>query len=384
VQRRCSRVFSLAAIAGAVWVSAAHAQEARFEPLFDGRSLAGWVEMGAPGAFAASSGELHLRAPQNHPNWLRTEREYENYVLRLEYLVTGWAEGGILLHAPLHGDLPATGYKLHVRHDQTPPALRSAGALYDLVPPLATANKGPKEWNALEVRMDWPSLRVTLNGVRIHDILLDATEELRWKPRRGYIGLEDLGFEVRYRNLAIQELPSTDVPWTPLFNGTDLKGWTPQGAARWAVEEGGIVGSSGDGFLVTDEAFEGFDFQVYFRSSRHANGGVYFRRGEGFPGYEVQIYNVPGATYPTGSIYAQVPAASMPCRDGEWCMMRIVSAGAHARVWVNGRLVAASWSLSRPDGGRIAFQNHSEGRIEYRDPRIRRVRPAPLPSRASP
>ncbi|CAN5822028.1 hypothetical protein BH24ACI4_BH24ACI4_11410 [soil metagenome] len=56
-----------------------------FEPLFDGHSLACWVEMGPSRAYTAADGVLRLEAPQNHPNWLRTEREFENFVLRLEY-----------------------------------------------------------------------------------------------------------------------------------------------------------------------------------------------------------------------------------------------------------------------------------------------------------
>lgn len=349
--------------------------EAPFTPLFDGRSLAGWVEMGPPGAFAAADGLLRIAAPQNHPSWLRTAREYENFVLRLEYMVTGWCESGIVLHAPLHGDLKQTGLRLHLRHDRSAATVRAAGAIYDLVPPLALANKGAKEWNTLEIRMDWPSLQVTLNDVRVQDLTLDGTEPLRARGRRGYIGFEDMGFEVQYRNVAIRELPATDRPWTRLFNGKDLTGWTTQGVAKWTVEEGTLAGSAGDGFLFTEQAFSAFEFQTYFRASRHANGGVNYRKTEGSNGQEIQIYNVPGSTYPTGSIYGRVPAdGPLPCRDEEWCLLRLVSDGGYTGVWVNGWKVAESWEMARPDTGRVGFQNHSQGRIEYREPRIRPLR----------
>jgi hypothetical protein len=345
-------------------------------PLFDGKTLGGWVEMGPPGAYVAADGVLHLKSPRNHPNWLRTDREYENFVLRLEYMLTGWYEGGVLLHAPLYGDQAGTGLKIHLRHDRSTATVRSAGAIYDLVPPLAQANKGAKEWNALEIRMNWPSLQVTLNGVLIQDLMLDSSDQLRARARRGYIGFEDIGFEAMYRNITISELPATDRPWTSLYNGTDLTGWTPQGAARWTVEGGHLVGSAGDGFLVTDGTFSAFEFQTYFRTSPHANGGIYFRRGDSSGGYEIQIYNVPGSTNPTGSIYGRVPAAMLRCRDGEWCQLRIVSDGAYAGVWVNGAKVAESWEMSRPDAGRIALQNHSDGRIEYVGTKVRPLRSA--------
>jgi hypothetical protein len=346
-------------------------------PLFDGKTLKGWVEMGPPGAYVAEDGVLHLKSAKSYPNWLRTDREYENFVLQLEYQVTGWYEGGILLHAPLYGDLTRIGLKLHLRHDRSAATVRAAGALYDLVPPLALANKGANEWNTLEIRMNWPSLRVTLNDVLIQDVMLDASDELRWRARRGYIGLEDIGFEVKYRNMGIRELPDTDVPWKSLFNKKDLTGWTSQGVARWVVEDGKIVGSAGDGFLSTDETFSAYEFQTFFRTTPHANGGIYARRGESSGGHEIQIYNVPGSTNPTGSLYSRVPADMLRCRDSEWCQIRVVSDAAYMGVWVNGWKVAESWEIARPDVGRIAFQNHSQGRIEYLDPKVRPLRRAP-------
>ncbi len=87
-------------------------------PLFNGKDLSGWVEEGASGAFIARDGELVLDSPKNYPSWLRSDKEYENFVLRLEYMVEGWTETGILLHAPLHGRASRAGMKVHLRHDQ--------------------------------------------------------------------------------------------------------------------------------------------------------------------------------------------------------------------------------------------------------------------------
>jgi hypothetical protein len=345
-----------------------------FKPLFNGTDLSGWIEMGKPGAFVADGGSLFLKTPQNHPDWLRTEKEYENFVLKLQYMVLDWCETGVFIHAPLYGDPIQSGLKLHLKHDRSAEEARSTGAIYDVVSPIAFANKGPNEWNSIEIYMDWPTLRVKLNDVVIQDLNMDLSDALRLRARRGFIGLEDLGFQVRYRNIEIRELPDKDRKWTSLFNGTDLKGWTRQGNAKWVVQDGKINGSNGDGFLLTEESFGSFEFQTYFRTSPHANGGIYFRRSGGFGGYEIQIYNVPGSTNPTGSIYGRVPAKPVPCRDGEWGQLRIVSDGAYTGVWVNGWKVAESYSMRQPDNGKLAFQNHSDGQVEYFDPKIRPLR----------
>ena len=192
-------------------------------------------------------GTLLLKTPQNYPNWLRTEKEYENFVLRLEYRMSGWCETGLFLHAPLYGDLAESGLRIHLRHDRTEEGSRSTGGIYDVAPPLTLANKPINEWNALEVHMDWPVLRVKLNDVLIQDVNLEASDALRGKARRGYIGLDDLNCRIRYRNLQIRELPNKDRKWTSLSNGKDLKGWTSEGKVQWVVEDGKIVGSNGDG-----------------------------------------------------------------------------------------------------------------------------------------
>jgi len=125
------------------------------------------------------------------------------------------------------------------------------------------------------------------------------------------------------------------------------------------------------GFIHED--FSSFEFQTYFRTTPHANGGALYRRSGPSGGYEIQIYSVPGATNPTGSIYGIVGASDLPCRDGEWCLMRFVSDGAYTCVWVNGKNVAESHGLKLPDQGRLGFQMHSQGRIEYADPKIKAV-----------
>jgi hypothetical protein len=351
---------------------AAQAQE--FTPLFNTRDLSGWVEMGEPGGFVVDDGMLVLKSPRNHPNWLRTSREFENFDLRLEYLMPGWCETGVFIHAPLYGDREASGVRVHLKHDRSEQGSRSTGGIYDVAAPISIANRPAKEWNTLEIEADWPMLRVRLNGVLVQDINREFSPAMRAKARRGYIGLDDLNCAIRYRRIEIRERPDTATPWKKLSNGKDLTGWRVEGKVPWTVENGAFVARDGDGYLFTEEAFRAFELEVYFRTTQSANGGVFYRAADGHRGYEVQIYNVPGATNPTGSIYGHVGASDVRCRDNEWCQMRIVSDGAYTGVWINGHHVAESYRLELPDEGRIGFQMHSAGQIEYVDPRIRSLR----------
>lgn len=354
-----------------------HAQEGGFVPLFNGRDLSGWVEMAEPGAFRVEDGTLSLASPKNHPNWLRSEKQYENFVLKLEYQTIGWSETGIYLHAPLHGDPVKSGIKLHLRHDRAEDGARSTGALYDVRGPLTFANRTGDAWNRLEIHMNWPELRVVLNDTTIQDVNLELSDELRWRLRKGYIGFQDIGTRIRYRDVQIKELPASEGKWTELFNGRDLTGWEASGEATWTVEDGKLMGGRGDGVLATQGTFRSFEFQAYFRASPRANGGIFYRlkeRPDQPSHYEIQIYNVPTATNPTGSIYGVAPARDAGCRSGEWCLMQLISAGAYTRVLINGETVAEADRLALPDEGKIAIQNHSRSTIEYKGIRIKSIR----------
>ncbi|HEV8132286.1 MAG TPA: DUF1080 domain-containing protein [Acidobacteriota bacterium] len=341
--------------------------------LFNGKDLSGWVLMGDTStSFRADRGTIFCTGEGNYPHWLRSKKEYENFVLRFEYMTPNWCEAGVLIHAPLYGRASKAGIKIHLRHDQITEGARSTGSIYDVLPPKVQAAKPEKQWNAMEVYVEWPILRVTLNGQLIQDVNMEQNDQLRWRLRRGYIGFQDIGQPIRYRNIQIRELPSKE-QWISLSNGKDLSGWSATGSAKWSVENGAIAGSDGDGYLVSNDSFSSFEFQVYVRTSRFANGGIQYRwQSEKERGYEAQIYNVIDATNPTGSIYGIVPAADPDARDGEWFLMQVISDGAFSAVFVNGKKVAESNNLKLPDQGKIALQMHKkDARVEHLNPKVK-------------
>ncbi len=341
--------------------------------LFNGKDLSGWVHVGPnPESFRVQDGTIMVTGAGNQPNWLRSEKEYENFVLRFEYMTPGWCEAGVLLHAPPYGRPSKSGLKIHLRHDQVDEGARASGSIYDVLPPLVQAGRPAKEWNQMEVHLNWPRLRVTLNGQTIHDVDMHWNEKLRTRIRRGYIGFQDIGTPIHYRNIEIRELPATE-SWAAMFNGRNLDGWTISGPARWSVENGMIVGFDGDGYLISDIDYSDFEFQVYVKTSKRANGGIFTRwQSEKLRGYETQIYNVNEATNPTGSIYGLVPAVDPDSRDGEWFLMQIISRGSYQGIFINGQCVAESNRLRIPDRGRIVLQMHAKGaRIEFMNPRMK-------------
>ena len=96
--------------------------------LFNGKDLTGWTSVGTSDAFTVKENAIHTTGASPYPSWLRTDKAYENFILRFEYQTQGWYEGGVLFHAPLHGPASRLGFKLHLRHDNKAYGTRSPGS----------------------------------------------------------------------------------------------------------------------------------------------------------------------------------------------------------------------------------------------------------------
>ncbi len=327
--------------------------------------------MGTPEAFVVKDGCIYSTGATPYPSWLRTVNEYENFVLRFEYKTPGWYEGGVLFHAPLHGPASKLGFKLHLRHDKKAYGKRSPLAIYDVAAPLAIPAKAPGEWNECEVEVNWPRLRVRVNGTLVHDIDMSADETLRYRLRKGYIGIQNIGGRAYFRNIRIKPLPPGSEKWTDLL-AAGIDGFTTEGDAVWAVRNDTLIGAGNNGVAVTKQEFEGpFELQVWVKTIVNGNGGVLFYH-DGEKGVEVQCFNTPDSTNPTGSIYGIAPATRVAARDEEWYLMQIFVDGPRAMVLVNGEKVSETGKLKPPYRGRIGFQLHTPASvIHYRGVRIK-------------
>jgi len=205
------------AAAMALTGGAARADDPGFQPLFDGRTLAGWRVVGQ-GAWLVRDGEI--ACPGTGGSWLRTERQYGSFRLRLEYRIPPGANSGIFVRVPENGRSSRQGFEVQILDDfGKPPSVTGTGSLYQVVAPTVNASRPAGEWNEMEITCDGPRIRIVLNGVavidtRADDAALNAARAVLFKPalrsRRGYIGLQDHGAGVRFRNLRIHELPPAD------------------------------------------------------------------------------------------------------------------------------------------------------------------------------
>ena len=370
----------LGTIAAAAGASAA-VDEPGFASLFDGQSLGGWTVVDGPdSAFYVKDGAIVIHQGAGFPTWLRTNRRYENFDFRCEVFIEGWANSGIYIHAPEHGRPTYVGMKVNLfqKHDN-PPLAESIGAIFPVIAPRTVNVKSKAEWNTLRIVSDWPSLRVWINDELVQELDVSRQPELRYRLRSGYLGIESLSYPLRFRNLRIRELPPKE-QWIALYSGpSDLeKNWREvEGKARWETL-GKALRADGLGYLGTREQFRDFEFQCYIRGSYHHNGGVMFRgpAGPSSGRYEIQLHDVEGAVYPTGSLYGFQRCRPYPRIEAEqWFPFQLIVEGSHCVVRVNGDTVVDYDRLERRDAATpIMLQAHEAGKwIEYKEIRARRI-----------
>ena len=377
------RVFLGAASAAPVLLAAPqnaapqNSGESAFADLFDGHGLTGWQVCDGPEqAFYVNGGAIVVHESAGYPTWLRSARQYENFDFRGEFFVKGWTNSGIYLHAPEHGRNMWCGLKINIFHQvDEHPAPESMGSIFPIVAPLKVNVK--EAWNTFRILMDWPKLQVWTNGEPIQDLDLETVPELRHRLRSGYLGLESLSYPIRFRNLRIRELPSK-VTWTPLYQ-------SPPDLAKWHISDGkpvfealgGVLHSDGLGHFATNERFRDFELQMYVRHAWHHNGGVLFRtagQGSRARHYEIQLHDVEGAHYPTGSLYSIKRGLYPRIEAGQWWLLQMRVKDSGCLVRINGETVLEYDRLENLEEGPIELQAHDAGRwTEYKEVLIRRI-----------
>lgn len=181
-----------------------------FVSLFDGDSLDGWVVMGDPAGFTVVDGVIRSEGGKGG-DWMRTRREYDDFVLRLEYRVAPGGNSGVFIRCTEDGNPWVTGHECQISNEQPPrDELHCTGTLYGTVPVIQRPDETPEVWHEYEILCKGTRIMVFVDGMKTIDVDQSEVEAIRNKPMSGYIGLQDShtaeGMWVEFRNIEIREL----------------------------------------------------------------------------------------------------------------------------------------------------------------------------------
>ncbi|MBT4485281.1 MAG: DUF1080 domain-containing protein [Candidatus Latescibacteria bacterium] len=343
--------------------------EEGFYRLFNGTDFTGWNIGGVEPdeiAWYAENNVIHCKGEPRSPYLILTEKDYENFDFYAEFKVSKGCNSGIFFHIPLAGRQSYLGFEAQILDDSgKSPDKNSTGAIYDVVPPLKNAMKRAGKWNQYRIQFDWPMCSIWLNGHLVQDTDFSAHPMLKYRMRRGPIGLSNHGHVVEYRNLWIKELPDSDTG-AAVFNGKDLTGWSLTGDADWHVQDGMIISTGGEGYLITDNEYENVYFHAYVEcDTLQSYNARFFYRWKSIddPGYETALYDFKDAVKYTAQYGDDIPVHVIRPIRSSWFLYRIISAGQQSQVYLNEHLVSANRLLSKTPRGRIALYRTSEDGI---------------------
>ncbi|MBL7223057.1 MAG: DUF1080 domain-containing protein [Candidatus Brocadiae bacterium] len=399
----------------------AAAEEEAIEPkekiaLFDGKSFDGWVRYlrggkGDPDKTWAIKEGGAIACTGRPAGYIRTEKAYKNYHLRLEYRWPGrTGNNGVLAHMvgkdnvwpkslECQGQFHAQGDFWEIGgwkfNEHTTGGHRVRGRNVHKYDP--HNEKEPGEWNVYEVWAVGDVVRPYVNGKLMN-------EASGCQITAGKICLQSEGAPIEYRNITLE--PPTGKPWpvtptkkTELFNGKDLTGWvrfipnekkvdgTWQTQTVWTVKDG-VIHCTGkpNGYIRTEESYANYKLHVEWRwAAKPTNSGVLLHK-QGIDKVwptcvEAQLMHqnagdfwlLSHSTIKAGGQqigpkpYANAKKRGEPAEKpaGEWNTYDITCDGGTVKLVVNGRLMNEGTDAN-PSSGTICLQ--SEGSpIEFRN-----------------
>jgi 3-keto-disaccharide hydrolase len=193
--------------------------------LFDGKTTTGWrgYKMTAiPPGWQVVLGALTRVASAGD---IVTTEKFANFELTLDWKISGGGNSGIFYRASEDDDaIYWNAPEMQVLDDERNPDGRSrltaAGADYAIYPAPAGVVKPAGEWNAVRLVVNGNHVEQWLNGEKVVEYEFGSLDwEARVKKSKfaphphygrntaGYIGLQDHGDWVAYRNIKIRVLP---------------------------------------------------------------------------------------------------------------------------------------------------------------------------------
>ena len=193
-----------------------HVTEFGFESLLEKNELAHWEGAGQPpeACWELTDGILTCVKPKGP--WLRSKLEYGDFNLRLQYRVQLGGNSGVYVRVPHDGNhhrdkdsQPPAGFEVQIL-DDTAKRYRNlkdyqfSASVYDIAGASPRVCRPHGEWNTLEIDCQGSTVRTIHNGVEVVHVTPETHPAIQLRQTRGYLGLQNHGVGVSFRDLRIQ------------------------------------------------------------------------------------------------------------------------------------------------------------------------------------
>jgi hypothetical protein len=176
--------------------------------------LVGWQQVeGEQGSWKMDNGVLYT---EGGDGWLSTVRQYDDFILSLEFRLPPAGNSGVFIRAPHDGNPAYQGLEISILDDSAEQwgnlqPDQYTGSIYDVQAPAERVGGKAGQWQKMVIECRGSRLRVAVNGQKVIDT---DTSFYPYKfaahpgltRRSGYIGLQNHGSKVEFRNIRLQPL----------------------------------------------------------------------------------------------------------------------------------------------------------------------------------
>jgi len=190
----------LAVVPATLLFAQAPNNDAGWLSLFDGKTLTGWHSEGDAAWKVAGD---TISAGMTGDGWLRSGKEYGNFLLQVEFRNSPKGNSGVFLRSGKDSNVkekcnPQTAYELQINNEEPN---WPTGSIEDVIHPLVKANPAPNEWHRYVVELRGDHIVAHLDGKKV----LDGHDS---KLKAGFIGLQHhKDSPVAFRAIRIKPLP---------------------------------------------------------------------------------------------------------------------------------------------------------------------------------
>jgi len=205
--------------------------------LFNGKDFSGWRQCNGtamPKNWVIEDNAMKVfTAPDKKPGQgsngdvLYKEKKFKNFELSIDWKASKMANSGIFYNVrevpgqPIYYAAPEIQVLDNIDATDNKVPSHLAGSLYDMIAADPKTVKPAGEWNTIVIRVYNGKVTHTQNGVKVVEYELwtkewdDLVQNSKFKSfpgftegisKEGYIGLQDHGYPVWFRNIKIREL----------------------------------------------------------------------------------------------------------------------------------------------------------------------------------
>lgn len=190
-----------------------------FTSLFNGKDLTGWT--GGTSGYEVVEGTI--RGKEGSGAVLFTEKEYSDFIVRLEFKLPPAGNNGLAIRYPGKGGAAYDGMcelqVLDSEHEKYKniDVRQAHGSVYGMIPAARGYLRPTGEWNFEIVTVQGPHITVELNGsVILNGDVSTVTEFMAGTPHpgkdrtSGHFGFAGHNDPVQFRHIEIKELPQAE------------------------------------------------------------------------------------------------------------------------------------------------------------------------------